>query len=127
MSTIQELRSKVFDISQELDEAEKRFEHTRLAYRSAMTEYSNAVALDKYGFSIGDIIEFTKKSWRKTETVRMKITRFSASVVGRDPGSDDAFPSIHGVRVLKDGTIGTKSEYCFPSSDDYSNIHKAQP
>jgi hypothetical protein len=118
-----ELRAEVIKAQNRLEQAERKAYQARKEHSAAWTEYSNAVALKVYGFKIGDVIEFTKKGrWGgKSETVRMKIIRFSVSM--RDDYSDEQ-PSINGLRVRKDGTVGTKDEHCHPSLEDYSDIKK---
>lgn len=118
-----DLKRKAIEAWERVEEIEQQKHEARNAWYIALREYSNALGAEVYGFQVGDVIEFTKRdSMRgKSETVRMKILYFDASP---DRDHDDRHPSIHGVRVKKDGTVGTKEEYCYPSLREYSNVRK---
>jgi len=68
-----------------------------------------------YGLKVGDRISWVKKSWRgKTSTVTIEITYFQCYI--RNPEDpEDMTPSIHGLRVLKDGTFGKNEDVWYES------------
>jgi hypothetical protein len=114
--SINELREKAIGAWNYIAELQSKINKAQDVYWDAAREYSNAVALETMGFRIGDVIEFTHTGWRgKTNTVRMEITRFSASL-----DNEKIPPSVDGVVIKKDGTVGTKSEHYHPGLQGYS-------
>jgi hypothetical protein len=68
-----------------------------------------------YGLKIGDRISWVEKSWRgKTSTITIEITRFECYIRNPDD-KEDMTPSIHGLRVTKDGTVGKNEDAWYES------------
>ena len=96
------LRDEQYDLQERQRELRKR----EMKIKREVSNYWG----EKYtGFKVGDIIEWQETSWKeKTKTVKMVITYFDGYV--RDEEIEDDNPSIHGVRILKNGERGTQTD-----------------
>lgn len=107
---IKELYNKASEAHAEMKAAEVYLSQSRKSFHTALDEYSNAIAFQSYGLRIGDVIEWEKKTLRKTETVRIKITGFGAFFREDNEDYIDMEPRITGTVIKRDGTLGTKQE-----------------
>ena len=100
---IEEIELEETELKNKLSELRKR----ELSIRRDLSNYWG----EKYtGFKIGDIIQWTEKSWRgKESTVKMVIKYFSA-YIRHGEYEEDKKPSIHGIRILKNGEVGERTE-----------------
>lgn len=74
---------------------------------------SAAVAFERYGLKPGDVVDVHEVGpHKRAHQFRMKITHFSAH------SPDDETPSIHGVNIRKDGSVGEQRKYTYPGLDE---------
>lgn len=103
-----ETRKQIMELKNKYDALREQLELTHQQELELRRQYAEHLAEKYLGLKVGDVIEYVKKSWRKTETVRIQITHFSASL--RDLEYEDKHPTVYGVRILKSGQIGSKEE-----------------
>jgi hypothetical protein len=100
--------TEIKEIEEQLDALSEQRKTLREKFSSLAKDYSNYIGEKYTGLKIGDRINFTRKTWRRSENVTMQVTGFNAYI--REDKTDDKGPTITGVRVLKSGEIGTRSE-----------------
>lgn len=98
---------------QALEETEKNLKDQADECRSEIFKIRNNISVylaEKHlNLKIGDVVQYTKKTWKKSEDVKIKITGFSAHIRS-DSDYEDTHPVIIGVRIKKDGTQGEREE-----------------
>lgn len=92
----------------EVDELREQIKSKRARATELHKEVSDYIAYKYLGLKIGDVIRFERKTWKRTEIVTMKITAFDGHVY--EDYSEDDKPNITGVRILKNGEAGTRTE-----------------
>jgi hypothetical protein len=107
------------DLQKEIHDHEAAAFKLRREYQTAQVQMSALVALARYDLKAGEVIKVWHKHWRKTEEFRMRIVYFNAS------GPDDPHPSIHGILVKADGSLGTREKNAYPSMPDEYRWEKA--
>lgn len=100
--------SEIKEIENQLDAIQEQKKALRDQLVIRLKEYSNYIGEKYTGLKIGDTITFTRKAWRRSKNVTMRVTGFDAYI--RDDGSDDESPTIQGIRVLKNGEVGVRTE-----------------
>lgn len=116
MTTTTELYERILKARTTVGELDHQLRETRRQLMELERQMSAAIAFERYSLKPGDVIDVTKTTGgfrRGQEKFRMKITWFHAS------NPDDETPSIHGVNVRKDGTVGEQRRFAYPSLDEY--------
>jgi hypothetical protein len=105
---------QIFAIEKECDEL--RGKRSNLARQAQeLADQLSVYWGEKYsGFKIGDVVEFTEKTWKRERVVRIKITGFNVHLpYDSDRNIDtyeDKHPTVIGIVVLKSGEIGVQEK-----------------
>ena len=105
-------------------ELQAQLHHLNVKIDEARRELSEENGWMKTGYKVDDEIEFTKRKYAgsKPETIRIIIRSFGIHIM--DGQISDAYPSITGVRILKNGQVGVKEETCWESSENVKIVRK---
>lgn len=108
------LKNRIAEIDKRLEQLEEERARLKDERNGCAEELSYIYAELAYGLKVGDRIRFEKKNFRKSEVITIQITEFGVNTTsylfGVDVDEMNKKPSIHGVRILKNGEVGTKKE-----------------
>lgn len=108
-----DVKSKLLEIQRLRAEQDELKRQASILHREEMQvrrEVSNFLGEKYSGFKIGDVIQWTDRR----RIIKMVITHFEAYTY--DVEIEDTHPTIHGIVILKNGEIGTRTDSVYSHS-----------
>lgn len=109
-------------------DADLKFEAAKREKDKIGAEAARIFVLHQFGLKVGDVIDITRKTYRYV-TFRIKITNILGGFYENWASNvieNKIVYRIIGVRVLKAGGEGVRTEYLYPATDKWTKIPETE-